>query len=177
MWKPTGWRQWLDNTGRVTGACTRMGNDNGVSGSGILASVVFKARCYGMSKLQLKKILIADSQAKAVQAPIKLSGSAPQLPGQTNLLQNYPNPFNPECWIPYELSERAQVVIKIYNITGQLIRTLDIGVKEPGIYMDKDQAAYWNGLNDDGQEAASGVYFYRLHAGDKVLTKRMVVLK
>jgi hypothetical protein len=163
--------------GRITGACTRMGTKDGVSGSGVLASVTFAAKGYGVSSLQLKKVLIADSKAKAVQAQVKLAGSAPCLPASTNVLQNYPNPFNPECWIPYTLSERAHVIIKIYNITGQLIRTLDLGIRQPGIYVNKAQAAYWDGLNDDGEEVASGVYFYRLYAGDKVSTRKMVVLK
>jgi flagellar hook assembly protein FlgD len=69
------------------------------------------------------------------------------------------------------------VVIKIYSITGQLIRILDLGVKDPGKYVSRDRAAYWNGRNDDGDEVASGVYFYRLHAGEYVSTKKMVVLK
>jgi hypothetical protein len=100
-----------------------------------------------------------------------------QLPTETNLLQNYPNPFNPETWIPFSISERTHVVIKIYSITGQLIRILDLGVKDPGKYVSRDRAAYWDGRNDDGDEVASGVYFYRLHAGDYVSTKKMVVLK
>jgi hypothetical protein len=149
-----------------------------VSGSGVLASVVFRAKGYGMSKLELKKVLFASPGAKIIHdAGVKLAGSAPSLPVSTNLLQNYPNPFNPECWIPYILSEQCHVIIKIYNITGQLIRTLDLGIKEPGIYVDKDSAAYWDGRNDEGEEVASGVYFYRLYAGDKVSTKKMVILK
>jgi hypothetical protein len=100
-----------------------------------------------------------------------------QVPAQSTLMQNYPNPFNPECWIPYALSERCYVVIRIYSITGQLIRTLDLGMQDAGTYMSQDRAAYWDGLNDDGEEVASGVYFYRLHAGDKVSTRQMVVLK
>jgi hypothetical protein len=100
-----------------------------------------------------------------------------QLPTETNLLQNYPNPFNPETWIPFSISERTHVVIKIYSITGQLIRILDLGVKEPGKYVSRDRAASWDGRNNDGDEVASSVYFYRLHAGDYVSTKKMVVLK
>jgi flagellar hook assembly protein FlgD len=79
---------------------------------------------------------------------------------------------------PYASGSELNVeVIKIYSITGQLIRTLDIGVKDAGTYIDKDSAAYWDGLNDEGEEVASGVYFYKLHAGDKVSTRKMVVLK
>jgi len=93
------------------------------------------------------------------------------------LLQNYPNPFNPECWIPYELAEPGHVVIRIYNISGELIRTLDLGVKGAGTYTTRSRAAYWDGKNEAGEEVASGVYFYQLQVGDKVMTKRAVVCK
>ena len=99
---------------------------------------------------------------------------------KSNVLQNYPNPFNPECWIPFELSERARVVIKIYSITGQLIRTLELGEKDAGCYLEKDgnhAAAHWDGHNEDGEEVSIGVYFYRLEAGGQVSTRKMVVLK
>lgn len=86
-------------------------------------------------------------------------------------------PFNPETWIPFKLSKKAHVTIRIYNITGQLVRRLDLGEKEPGTYATRDRAAYWDGLNDQGKEVASGVYFYQLQAGSEVFTRKMVVLK
>ncbi|MBU1598520.1 hypothetical protein KKG61_00165 [bacterium] len=49
---------------------------------------------------------------------------SPKITEETKVLQNYPNPFNPETWIPFSLKEKARVTIKIYNLTGQLIRTL-----------------------------------------------------
>ncbi len=98
-------------------------------------------------------------------------------PDENILHQSYPNPFNPECWIPYELSDRAHVVIRIYNIAGQLIKTLDAGVKDAGAYTTQSRAAYWDGHNDDGQEVSSGVYIYQLQVGDKVMTQRAVVCK
>jgi hypothetical protein len=118
-----------------------------------------------------------NRQLKAILQEYIKQAIAQSIPAQSMLMQNYPNPFNPECWIPYALSERCHVMIKIYSITGQLIRTLDLGVQEPGTYISQDKAAYWDGLNDEGEEVASGVYFYRLQAGDKVSTKKMVVLK
>ena len=102
---------------------------------------------------------------------------SPKITEETKVLQNYPNPFNPETWIPFSLKEKARVTIKIYNLTGQLIRTLDLGEREAGEYTTKDKAAYWDGHNDEGEEIASGIYFYQLKAGDKVFTKKMVVLK
>jgi hypothetical protein len=96
---------------------------------------------------------------------------------EDTLLQNYPNPFNPETWIPFVISKKAHVKIEIFNITGQLIRTLDLGVKDAGKYVSKERAAYWDGKNNEGDEVASGIYFYRIVAGDFVSTKKMVVLK
>ncbi|MFH1860884.1 MAG: C25 family cysteine peptidase [bacterium] len=104
-------------------------------------------------------------------------GVCQQLPEKNTLLQNYPNPFNPETWIPYSLNRQCYVAIKIYNLSGQLIRTLDIGTRDAGGYISRERAAYWDGKNTDGEEVASGVYFYQLHAGDEICTGKMVVLK
>ena len=96
---------------------------------------------------------------------------------QTVLMQNYPNPFNPEVWIPYELSEQTEVSIQIYNASGQLVRILDLGMKDRGRYTSMDKAAYWAGLNEAGEKASSGVYFYVLKAGKFTATRKMVLLK
>lgn len=96
---------------------------------------------------------------------------------KTVLLQSYPNPFNPETWIPYELEKESHVTIEIYNVAGQLVRTLNFGVQPRGRYISKEKAAYWNGRNEYGERAASGIYFYVLKAGDFAATRRMVILK
>ena len=96
---------------------------------------------------------------------------------RTSLLQNYPNPFNPETWIPYHLAEDASVVIKIYNVKGELVRSIEVGKQAAGTYQSREQAVYWDGRNQQGQPAASGVYFYQLSAGDFSQTRRMVVMK
>jgi len=96
---------------------------------------------------------------------------------RTALFQNYPNPFNPETWIPYQLAEDANVVIKIYSDTGQLIRTLDLGVKPAGLYMDRERSAHWDGRNSSGERVASGIYFYTIQAGDWTATKKMTAAK
>lgn len=85
-------------------------------------------------------------------------------PKMTILLPNYPNPFNPETWIPYDLSHNANVIIHIYNINGETIRKLNIGYKTSGIYRTKTQAAYWDGMNSNGERVANGTYFYTLTA-------------
>ncbi|MBM3236940.1 T9SS type A sorting domain-containing protein [Candidatus Poribacteria bacterium] len=99
------------------------------------------------------------------------------VPKSSKLLQNYSNPFNPDTWIPYQLSEDADVTIKIYNVNGQLVRTLDLGHKQAGFYLSKGQAAYWDGKNEAGEALSSGVYFYQLQAGDFTATGKMLMVK
>ncbi len=98
-------------------------------------------------------------------------------PKETALLPNYPNPFNPETWIPYQLSEPADVSISIYAIDGQLVRTLTLGHQPIGIYESRSRAAYWDGKNALGEPIASGVYFYTLTAGDFTATRKMLIRK
>ena len=96
---------------------------------------------------------------------------------ETKLLPNYPNPFNPETWIPYQLAEDAHVQIRIYDVAGHLVRTLDLGTKLAGNYLSRESAAYWDGRNDMGEGVSSGVYFYTLEAGDYQRTQRMTVVQ
>jgi hypothetical protein len=99
------------------------------------------------------------------------------LPKEFALLQNFPNPFNPETWIPYQIRESADVVIRIYDTHGRLVRTIDLGHRKAGFYLGRTSAAYWDGRNDAGEQVASGVYFYQLQAGDFSATRRMVIVK
>jgi hypothetical protein len=98
-------------------------------------------------------------------------------PSHNLLLQNYPNPFNPETWIPYQLREPTEVVIRIYNVKGGLVSRLNVGQREAGFYLGRTKAAYWDGLNSAGEKVASGIYFYQLKAGDFSAMRRMVILK
>ena len=99
------------------------------------------------------------------------------IPKKSALLQNYPNPFNPETWIPYKLAESSKVTVRIYNVTGQLIRQIDFGHKDAGFYLSKERSAYWDGQNNTSEDVASGVYFYQLQAGRFTATRKMVLLK
>jgi hypothetical protein len=99
------------------------------------------------------------------------------IPDKPELLQNFPNPFNPETWIPYRLSKVGDVTIRIYNIAGQLVRTIDLGRKEAGSYTARERAAYWNGNNSLGEQVAGGVYFYHIQSGSFHATKKMVIVK
>jgi hypothetical protein len=109
--------------------------------------------------------------------PSVVTDSDIQVPPRTALLQNFPNPFNPETWIPFVLAEPASVTIQIYDIKGQLVKTINLGHQYPGIYISKDRAAYWDGRNEKGEKTASGIYFYTIKSGEFTATRRMVLMK
>ena len=100
-----------------------------------------------------------------------------QIPQETSLLSNYPNPFNPETWIPYQLSEPADVALTIYDINGRVVRDLGLGHQRAGMYHNRNRAAYWDGKNAVGEPVASGLYFYTLTAGEFTATRKMLIRK
>jgi len=98
--------------------------------------------------------------------------SSTTLPKTFQVNQNYPNPFNPATTIAYSLPERAEVEIVIFNILGQRVTILDEGTRPAG-----EHTVVWNGIDNSGEAVATGVYFYRVRAGDNVSTKKMLLLK
>jgi len=94
------------------------------------------------------------------------------LPREMTLTQNYPNPFNPETAIQFALPEGSRVTLDIYNLMGRRVIRLYDGYASAGYH-----TVHWNGLNAQGRPAASGVYFYRLSAGSRVMSKKMVLLR
>ena len=108
---------------------------------------------------------------------ITLKVSAAPAATHTLLGQNFPNPFNPDTWIPYALASDAYVAINIFDVRGRLIRRLVPGHQEAGFYMERSEAAYWDGKDNSGQKVASGLYFYTLQLGDFKATRRMLIMK
>jgi plastocyanin len=88
------------------------------------------------------------------------------------LSQNYPNPFNPTTTIRYQLPERTEVSLKIFDITGHEVRTL---VRERVVA--GEHSVTWNGTNNQGNPVSSGVYLYQLKAGNRTESRRMLLLK
>jgi hypothetical protein len=106
----------------------------------------------------------------------KKSSPAPDArPAGFALWQNFGNPLNPDTWIPYEVAQEVDVTIRIYDTSGLLVRTLDLGRKPAGFYTTKEKAAYWDGRNEAGEEVSSGIYFYTMAAGDFSATRKMTV--
>ena len=86
--------------------------------------------------------------------------------------QNYPNPFNLETTVSYNLPEDATTLIKVYDILGKEVRELENHTEAAGYHR-----VVWNGLDDDGNEVASGVYMFVLAANDFYATRKMVLVK
>ncbi|MBT3265638.1 hypothetical protein HN371_00720 [Candidatus Poribacteria bacterium] len=122
------------------------------------------------------RVLIGDTSGRAL---VSRDFHIPMMrvPAVTAALPNFPNPFNPETWIPFDLAEQESVVVRVYDIGGALVRTLDLGRLPAGAYADRSRAAYWDGRNDAGEPVAGGVYHYEIRAGDYRATRRMVILK
>jgi len=99
------------------------------------------------------------------------------VPMANGLGEIFPNPMNPEAWIPFKLATDSEVAIRIFNSRGQLVRKIDLGYKNPGSYVTRSTAAYWDGMNENGEKVPSGIYFYNIKAGNFTATKKMVVLK
>ncbi len=93
-------------------------------------------------------------------------------PKNFTLIQNYPNPFNPSTTIEYVLPQAVRVRLVIFNILGQNVKTLVDGYQYAGSH-----AVVWNGTDRFQQPAASGVYFYKLDAGNMSTTRKMILLK
>jgi hypothetical protein len=109
-----------------------------------------------------------------IEGTVGVEGDAPAIPTAFHLYQNYPNPFwsaatsparsggNPETQIRYDLPKAAYVRVELFNIIGEKVKTLVDEKKLAGAYK-----IIWNGRTDNGRAAASGVYIYRLQAGEQ----------
>lgn len=95
------------------------------------------------------------------------------IPKSLQLMQNYPNPFNPSTTILFGLPKSEIVSLKIYNIMGQLFETIYDNHHLSAGYHE----VIWSGSNGQGQKISSGVYIYRLEAGGKIITKKMILIR
>jgi hypothetical protein len=94
------------------------------------------------------------------------------LPQKFQLHQNYPNPFNPETQISYNLSEGTHVKLTVYNVLGQQVKVLVDEFQSAGTNI-----VIWDSRNENGKRVSSGIYFYKLQAGEVIQTKKMSLAK
>ncbi|MBI3873105.1 MAG: T9SS type A sorting domain-containing protein [candidate division Zixibacteria bacterium] len=117
-------------------------------------------------------IELAESQFSDYNgALLSVVAAKAAVPTEYALLQNYPNPFNAGTVIPVALKNASEWSLNIYNVAGQVVRTFN-GSSEAGTVN-----VAWDGRSSDGTSVASGMYFYRVNAGDFSATKKMVLLK
>jgi len=120
------------------------------------------------SVTDMKAILNAPDSVVTAVPPDQRSS----LPQEFSLGQNYPNPFNSSTIISYTVPERSRVTLVVYNVIGRKVATLVNEIRPVGSH-----SVTWDGADAYGAEVASGIYFYRLTAGDIVRTRKMLLLK
>jgi hypothetical protein len=139
---------------------------------GEIFSVAFRDTDHQTAGLTLEQVQTADRDGNVRIEAAKVNRIA--LPKAYSLSQNSPNPFNPSTTIKYQVpeGEAARVQIVVYNIRGQKVVTLVDELKESG-----DYSVNWNGQSSSGQRVSSGVYFYRMSAGEFSAMRKMVIVK
>jgi len=148
---------------------------------------VVKIVMAGLSSVNVNDLASLTMKMKSKDANVTLSGTAKindlesktlapmsvgEIPASYSLSQNYPNPFNPSTTIRFALPATSHVKLSIYSIDGQLVKTLVDDSKDAGNY-----SVVWNGTNNLGSQVASGMYIYRIDAGNFVNTKKLMLMK
>jgi hypothetical protein len=157
-------RSSIDAAGEFrTSASFRLVDACGQTAVGVVASSSYTLTA-GFLSFGLEAVGISDAETGSL------------LPKSFALLQNFPNPFNPQTTIrfdiPESVGENIMVQLDIFNIRGQRIRSLVDEKRKPGSYV-----VHWDGRDQLGQLAGSGVYLYRVVAGKHSATKKMVIMK
>jgi len=122
-------------------------------------------------------LIVADDLVEAVTIIDSLNTVAGidknvNIPSKLTLNQNFPNPFNPVTTIQYQLPERSDVQITIFDLLGREVTMLVSETQEAGY-----KAVQWDAINDQGQQVGAGLYFFQIKAGSFVQTKKMILLK
>jgi hypothetical protein len=126
---------------------------------------------YYLNQIDLDGTMTRSQVVEVLLSPTAVSQQA--LPLVNSLKQNYPNPFNPETTISYDLSGESVVTLKIYDISGQVIRSVvNNQAMSAGQYK-----SVWDGRDERGVKVASGVYFYQLQTENFIAKKKMTLLQ
>jgi hypothetical protein len=145
------------------------------------ALVNLKIKGSDLTSLEIITAILVDKNARKIPVQIvskmkeseeELGGEKSAIPQKFYLSQNYPNPFNPETEISYALPRDCYVKLAIYNIAGQKVNTL-VDERQSAGY----KTIYWNGKDDKGKIVGSGIYFYKLEAGNFTESRKMVLIK
>ena len=150
-------------------------NGSAVSGEGKIATLTFKVlrEFENNARFEIGQGVVFDPDQLQNLVVTQGALSVESTPTEFALLQNFPNPFNPETTIGYNLAEGGDVSLRIYNIVGQVVRTLVNERQSAGRYQVR-----WSGSDDRGVAVSSGIYFYQVSAAGKFQdVKRLMLLK
>ncbi len=173
----------LGPEGNSTGTKLTYGNfslvkDQGAAGNGVLVKISLDNF---HATLDFENFILVDSKGqqlkiKTIINEYKSNAGQISLPNDFSLYQNFPNPFNQETYISFEvpvtIKNKILVSLSIYNLNGQLIRTLVNGEKRSGKYK-----VLWDGKDDSGKVVPSGLYLYKFSADNFKTTRKMLFLK
>lgn len=123
---------------------------------------VYERRMHQTGRAEYTILSLSDSRFKQAQPPAEV----------IELQQAYPNPFNPDVNISFNLLSEAETSIEVFNIRGQKVKTLHRGELSAGMH-----SFTWHGKNENGNDAASGIYLFRVKAGEQIATRKALLLK
>jgi hypothetical protein len=152
-----------------------LGGKASIGGSGEIAGLTFRLLEGGNQSLSFSLVDLRDGENTTLSSDDQDADGyevVSLVPSGYDLDQSYPNPFNPETVIAYQLPSGGHVSLKIYNITGQLVRTLVDGHMPAG-----NHSVVWDSRDAHDNSVASGMYLYRLEASDYSSTRKMILLK
>ena len=167
-----------DSIGKISASIFRI--SGGESGNGTVLTLKFNSEKGNEIVFSFVRVLANNSNGDQIPLSYKdtkiITSVKNELsniiPDEFALHQNHPNPFNPETYISYQVPKTSQVKIEVFNLLGQHIRTLVDEEKSPGSYK-----ILWNGLDDQRQAVSSGVYLYKMQAGDFTAMQKMVLVR
>ena len=124
------------------------------------------------ANIAISNLILAGANGVSVDCEKESSYDINFMPEETSLEKNYPNPFNPSTTIPFNITQAGNVTLNVYDMSGSLVKTLASDYKESGSYK-----VIWNGLNNDGQQVASGQYILKMSAPNYSNTLQMTFIK
>ncbi|MBI4777915.1 T9SS type A sorting domain-containing protein, partial [Candidatus Desantisbacteria bacterium] len=149
--------------------------------SGLFATITFRIKAEGESAIKFEFDNEANRETLFIEKGYVVpeittnEGKIEVIPSVSMLLQSYPNPAKDLCYIPFKLSENAEVTVEVYNILGQKVKEINAGYKKAGLYIAREKALSYNLRNDKGDRLSQGLYFIRLTAGKYSGKGRLVI--
>lgn len=153
----------------------QLGRSEGVDGAGTVGEIMFKTKATGLADLQFGLLEVGSASGEMTSASamhVDALQVTKALPKVFALHDNYPNPFNPMTTIRYDLPNTSNTSLGVFNVVGQLVKTLVSDEQKAGEY-----AVKWDGRDEAGKDVGSGIYYYVFQAGDFRSVKSMVLLK